>query len=374
VKIASARLLPFRLRLRRPLETAHGTLHTREGLLVELAAESGHRGWGETLPLEGFGLETLEGSRRSAERLARYLLGRAVDDLDGSLDAMELLEPAAPAARAALDAALHDLAARARRESVAELLAGGAAPRTRLGVNALVAAESPAAAARCAQRSVSDGFRTLKLKVGVRGQARDQARVAAVRDAVGGEVRIRLDANGAYDEAGALRAIEGLAPSNIEFFEQPVAPADLAALARIRAASPIPIAADESLTGQRAAEDLIAREAADLLILKPAALGGLRTAARIAARARAAGVAVAVTTLLGSAVGLAAALQLAAALPGPLPDSGLATGALLEWDLADSLVVAGGALALPASPGLGVAPEADALRRCALGAPRELRA
>ena len=68
------------------------------------------------------------------------------------------------------------------------------------------------------------------------------------------------------------------------------------------------------------------------------------------------------------------ALQLAAALPGPLPDSGLATGALLEWDLADSLVAAGGALALPASPGLGVAPEPGALRRCARGAPLELRA
>jgi o-succinylbenzoate synthase len=374
VKIASAKLLPFRLRLRRPLETAHGTLREREGLLVELAAESGHRGWGETLPLAGFGLETLEESRRSAERMARHLLGRAVDDLDGSLDALEALEPAAPAARAALDAALHDLAARARGLRVAELLAGGAAPRTRLGVSALLDAKSPTAAARCARSAVSDGFRTLKLKVGVHGQAHDQARVAAVRDAVGGGVRIRLDANGAYDEAGALRALEGLAPSDIEFLEQPVAPADLAALARIRAASPIPIAADESLTGQHAAEDLIAQEAADVLILKPATLGGLRPAARIAARARAAGVAVAVTTLLGSAVGLAAALQLAAALPGPLPDSGLATGALLERDVTDALVVAGGALTLPASPGLGVAPQPGALRRCALGAPLELRA
>jgi o-succinylbenzoate synthase len=374
VKIASAKLLPFRLRLRKPLETAHATLHEREGLLVELAAESGHRGWGETLPLAGFGLETLEESRRSTERMARHLLGRAVDDLDASLDALAALEPGAPAARAALDAALHDLAARARHLRVAELLAGGAAPRTRLGVSALLAAETPDDAARCARSAVSDGFRTLKLKVGVHGQARDQARVAAVRDAVGGGVRIRLDANGAYDEAGALRALEGLAPSDIEFLEQPVAPGDLAALVRIRAASPIPIAADESLTGQRAAEELIAQEAADLLILKPATLGGLRPAARIAARARAAGVAVAVTTLLGSAVGLAAALQLAAALPGPLPDSGLATGALLERDLADALVVAGGALTLPASPGLGIAPEPSALRRCALGAPLELQA
>ena len=374
MKISSAKLWPFQLRLRRPLVTAHETLHVREGVLVELAAESDQRGWGETLPLAGFGLESLEDSRRGAQRLARHMLGRSADDLDGALDALEALEPAAPAARAALDAALHDLAARVRGIRVAELLTGSGAPPTSIRVSALLSADSPAAAARCARRAVGEGFQTLKLKIGVHGRVGDRERVAAVRDAVGGGLRIRLDANGGYDEAGAQRAIEDLAPFNIEFLEQPVAPGDVAALARIRSSSPIPIAADESLTGERSAGELLARGAADLLILKPAALGGLRTASRIAARAREAGVAVAVTTLLGSALGLAAALQLVAALPGPLPDSGLATGGLLDCDLSHALRVADGALRLPASPGLGVTPEPSTLRRCALGEPLELHA
>jgi L-alanine-DL-glutamate epimerase-like enolase superfamily enzyme len=108
--------------------------------------------------------------------------------------------------------------------------------------------------------------------------------------------------------------------------------------------------------------------------LKPAALGGLRASQRIAARAHAAGWGVVVTSSLDSAVGLAAALQLAAALPGPHLAAGLATGALLDQDLAKAPSPIDGALSVPDEPGIGVAPLRDCLARCALGSTEEISA
>ena len=95
------------------------------------------------------------------------------------------------------------------------------------------------------------------------------------------------------------------------------------------------IAADEALAGGYALDEIMARNAASILVLKPAALGGLRASQRAAARARTAGWGVVVTSTLDSMLGVAAALQLAAALPGPQLASGLATSGRFECDLAD---------------------------------------
>jgi O-succinylbenzoate synthase len=142
----------------------------------------------------------------------------------------------------------------------------------------------------------------------------------------------------------------------------------------VRAASRIPIAADEAVRDEDAAEQLLDAGAADLFVLKPAALGGLRAAGRIAQRSRRAGVGVVVTSFLDSGLGIAAALHFAASLPDSPFAAGLATAELLKDDLAPPFAVGGGAIALPRAPGLGIAPDAEALRRCATGSPREFRA
>jgi L-alanine-DL-glutamate epimerase-like enolase superfamily enzyme len=193
-----------------------------------------------------------------------------------------------------------------------------------------------------------------------------------VREAAGPEAALRLDANGAWSEAKALRALERFSAWGIEFVEQPVAPGDVGALARVRRGSPVPVAADESVTGERAVEALLAGQAADLLVLKPPVLGGLRAGRRVAERARGAGVGVTVTSLLDSAIGRAAALHLAAAVPGPIPACGLATGGFLRRDLAAGAIDSRGEIALPAPPGLGVTPEAGALQQCAIGPEEEI--
>ncbi len=374
MKIARAELTRIRLRLRTPLATARGPIDSREGVLLALTSDSGLLGHGEALPLAGFGAESPDQAFETLSALVRVLIGREIEDLDALLDRIEELAPEAPAARAAVDVALFDLAARVRGIGVASMLALPERPRSRIDVNALVYHEQPEALARKASAAVAEGYRTIKIKVGALALEHDEDRVAAVRGAVGIEVRIRLDANGGWKEREAEQAIARFAPYRIEFLEQPVEARDLDGLARLSAGSSIPIAADEALAGGRAVDEIFAREAASVVVLKPAALGGLRASQRIAARARAAGWGVVVSSALDSAVGLSAALQLAAALPGPHLAAGLATGALLDRDLAESPTPIDGALSVPDEPGIGVAPLRDSLAHCALGSAEEINA
>lgn len=368
--IVRARVVPIRLPLRVPLDTAHGRLTERRGALLVLDAEDGRQGLGEATPIEGFGLESVAVVRDALATLAASAVGRASAELDVILDAAERDAAGAPCARAALDSALHDLASQAAGQPLAAWLAApdGGAPRTRVALCALVAAPSPEAAAAEAVRHRDAGFRCVKLKLGAAGAlAQDLLRVAAVREALGPGCGLRLDANGAWSPEEAARALAALAAFDIELVEQPVAAADVEALAALRAASPIRVAADESAASPAALGQVLAHRAADVVVLKPAALGGVRAARRLAARARAAGCELFVTTLLDGAVSRAAALALAVSLLGPLRACGLATGSLLAADLAPAEVPREGALEASVRPGLGVAFDEAALARVAEG-------
>ena len=371
MQIVRARLTPFRLRLRRPLATAHGGLRVREGILVRLDTDAGLAGHGEATPLASFGHEPLARAREALDAGARALLGRDPRELDGSLDTVQRHADDAPAARAALDCALHDLAARCLTVPLAVLLrtcAGTSGPpRASVPTSALLTGATPEEAARSARGAAAQGFRTLKLKLGTATPADDLSRASAVRHAAGPDVALRLDANGAWDEATASHALALLARIDPAYVEQPVASHDLDALQRIRAESPVPVAADESVRDLHSAREILRRKAADVLIVKPAAVGGLRAARRIAAEAHAAGVDVVVTDFLDSGVGGTAALQLAASLPGPPLAAGVASSDLFERDLVCAGRRAGGDRRLPREPGLGVTPDPDACRALAIG-------
>ena len=152
--------------------------------------------------------------------------------------------------------------------------------------------------------------------------------------------------------------------SDLDYVEQPIASSlGVAALARVRRSIPMPLAADESVADAVAAAALLDAQACDVLVVKPARVGGPRQSVRIARDAAAAGVAVTISTLYESGIGLAAALQVAATVPGDRPH-GLGTGDLLETDLIGGrLPVVRGRMALPAGSGLGVALEAASVAR-----------
>ncbi len=386
MKLRRARLVPYRLPLLRGLSTAHGQVLERRGWLLELETDSGEVGRGDACPFPGdenpaaagdaFGMESWPVCGERLEGLAAGLMGRGVSEALAFLDSPEGSAPDAPAARVALDCALSELAARSRACSVATWLAQaqGHGAQARLAVSALVSGgceEEIVAEAAALGRA---GFQTFKLKLGGRPRAEELVRVKALRGALGPGATLRLDANGAFSpsEASALLAeLEGLA---IELVEQPVAPDDIEGLARVRAESPVRIAADEALADPAAAQRIIAARAADVLVIKPAALGGLRRAQALAAEAARAGMDFYVTSMLDSAYGVAAATHLAAALPGAALAHGLATAALFSFDLAKAPLPDGGWLSVPTAPGWGIEADAAGLERARAGQSIEVQA
>jgi o-succinylbenzoate synthase len=207
--------------------------------------------------------------------------------------------------------------------------------RDRVPVNVTVPVVPPEDAHALVARS---GCRTAKVKVADPRSdlADDEARVEAVRDALGPAGRIRVDANGAWDVDAAVRAVQLLdkAAGGLEYVEQPCAAVE--DLAAVRRRVSVPVAADESI--RRAADPYRVRdlEAADVAVLKVQPLGGVRACLRIAEDIA---LPVVVSSALETSVGLAAGLALAAALPELPYAAGLATGALLTDDVADDPLV-----------------------------------
>ncbi|MGZ4427237.1 MAG: o-succinylbenzoate synthase [Nocardioidaceae bacterium] len=218
---------------------------------------------------------------------------------------------------------------RAAREAADE---GWPAPlRDRVPVNVTVPAVGPEQAARIVRDS--RGCRTAKVKVAEPGQtlAEEEARLEAVRDALGPQGRIRVDANGLWSVDDAVTAIRRLdrAAGGLEYVEQPVAAVEDLAVVRRRV--DVPVAADESI--RRAEDPYRVRdlEAADVAVLKVQPLGGVRACLRIAADI---GLPVVVSSALETSIGIAAGVALAAALPELPYACGLATGQLLTDDVA----------------------------------------
>jgi len=210
-------------------------------------------------------------------------------------------------------------------------------------VNATIPAVGPQAAYDVAARS---GCRTAKVKVAEHGQGErdDIERVAAVRDALSHDGRIRVDANGGWDTEQAASMLRQLSRYGLEYAEQPCATLD--ELARLRRLVDVPLAADESI--RKASDPLAVRAAgaADIVVLKVAPLGGVRVALRVAAEC---GLPVVVSSALESSVGLAAGVALAAALPELRYDCGLGTMQLLTGDVTSRpLLPEGGLLAVGA--------------------------
>ncbi len=210
-----------------------------------------------------------------------------------------------------------------------------AAHRTVIRVNATVPAVPAADVAGVLARF--PGCRTAKVKVAEPGSslADDIARVRAVREVLGPEGRVRIDANAAWNVDEAEHALRALAPFDLEYVEQPCATADeLADLRRRTKYLHVPVAADESI--RRSADPFRAAAAVDVVIIKAAPLGGIDAALGLARMLSRPAV---VSSALDTSVGLAMGAHLAAALPNLPYDCGLGTAALLAADVTDEPLI-----------------------------------
>jgi L-alanine-DL-glutamate epimerase-like enolase superfamily enzyme len=362
VPVTGLSALRVRVPFRRPFATATGMWLHREAWIVLLADTSGRLGLGEAV---------LEPDATEVEEtiLARAIREAASRAREGDLpeaEELELLGGPGRAFRAAMDGARMDLA----------LVPDGRA----VPVNGTIGFAAPREGAEAALQALQAGYTTLKLKAGAERETLDLvARVRAIRAAVGPAARLRIDVNGAWDLPTAEERLEAVARFDIEYVEQPLQPDDSAGAAELRERVGVPIAADEAVYSPGSARALLTAGAADVLVVKPARVGGPVAVAEIAADAARRGVPVVLSTLFETGIGMAAARAAAAALPAVtwrgvetrLPH-GLATAGLLEHDLLRApLVVEEGLLAAPhgdGSAGLGIALDDRALRRFAVEA------
>src|SRR2546427_844982 len=248
-------------------KNAYVTKTVQKSAIVRVTAASGAVGLGNIDPSPGYSTETIEESLAALRgKLAPGAIGvdaANIHVLNARLDAAALgfLD-----AKAAIEMACVDLTARALGVPIYTYLGG--AVKERLSFNAWIGILPPEEAAAEARKWFERGFRSAKIKVGG-GIEADRDRVKAVREAVGSEMALRIDANAGYDADTAIHLARSVQACDLQHFEQPVAARDLAGMARVRReAGGVPIMADESILDHASLIAVIKAGPADIVKLK----------------------------------------------------------------------------------------------------------
>ncbi|RRJ30387.1 mandelate racemase/muconate lactonizing enzyme family protein [Halocatena pleomorpha] len=344
----------FSVALSDPLTTASTTITRREGFLVWIETET-RCGIGESTPLAGW-TESIADCRDALSRIEdgwAFETCPSGQDIDAAFG--DVLR-SAPAARHGLTLACLDLRAKRARQPLYRYL-GGRERVTSVPVNATIGDGSVAETVTAAENAVEQGYSCLKCKVGARSVEEDAARLRAVRSAVGSAVELRCDANGAWGREQATAAFEAFEDAGVSYVEQPLSPTDIEGHAALRADTEIGVALDETVRTTPITR-VLADQAADVLIIKPMVLGGVdraRATARLAHAAQT-DVTPVVTTTIDAAYARAGAIHVGASVPTVIA-CGLATGELLDTDLACGPSVTRGEIAVPQTAGVGVCGE-----------------
>lgn len=298
----------------------------RPGYLVVVADEDGVRGIGEATPLDGTTLDTsveCEAALRAVRPCHVFLRDESPDAVR---EAVTVVPEIAPSARFALECALLDVLARRKGISVATLLSGSS-PTHSVILNHLITNLELDAPAQ-AQDAIADGFRVLKAKVGKRPFSEEFALLESLREAIGADFALRLDANGRWSPEDAQHYLSQLRRINPEYVEQPTN------VVALRAFGPadVPWAADESLRIVGEAERLLDLGVCSTFVLKPLMLGSLLRAHQIARQATAHGVSVVLTHCFDGPTALAFYAELALALAPDISACGIAPHAgVYRW-------------------------------------------
>lgn len=339
--------------LHTPFVTALRSTTATETVVVRVSDSDGVTGWGEAPQVWRVTGESLAGAEACVSGpLAATVVGGRADDLAALCRGVAEAVPGNFGAKSAVDVALHDLAARRLEVSLPRML-GTAVHRVPTDVT--LAASDAGSLGEAAEKRVADGFTVLKMKVGTSGSG-DVERVRAVRERVGPDVAIRLDANQGWDRRQAVRSIRAMEDSGlgVELVEQPVPAHDLEGLAWVTDRVNTPVLADEAMYGVRDLVELIRRRAADMVNVKLAKCGGLSAARTMLSLADAYGVEALVGSMMESPIGVGAAASLAAAHSGQLVNDLDAAWWAASSPVRGGLSYDGATVVLPDAPGLGV--------------------
>lgn len=356
----------FRWPVATPVRTSFGVMRDRPMVLVEAVDEEGMAGWGEVwCNFPAVGAE--HRARLVSSVFAPAIVGRSVDDpaalfreltSASAVLAIQAGEPG-PVAQciAGIDAALWDLAARRAGQPLWKFL-GGSDPRIAVYASGL----NPDAPEQLAASKRDAGYTAFKLKVGF-GRERDATNLRALRDALGGEARLMVDANQAWSLDEALAIQDALAEFRLEWIEEPLrADSPLPHWKRLAQAARAPLAAGENMAGDEPFDAAIASGAFAVLQPDVAKWGGVSGCLPVARRIRAGGLRYC-PHFLGGGIGLLASAHLLAAAGGDGMLEIDANPNPLRSEICGPLAtVVDGHATLSDAPGLGIVPDLSMLR------------
>jgi len=370
MKIKSIEPIAVSLPMKKPVQMSGETIARADNVLLRVESEDGVVGWGEAASAPVMTGETTASMMAAVEHMTPGLLRRSADDFTGAAAAMDARLYGNSGAKAAIEIALHDLVGRATNRPLYELL--GPRKRSRMPVLAVVGSADAAADLREARDRWAAGYRAFKIKVGLGSPQADAERTRTICMALksAGEVcLVSADANQGFNVEDAIAYVRAVGDCGLDFFEQPVDAHDLdgiyfETMARVAAASRVPIGADEGIHSRDDIARHHERNAAHGVSLKAIKLGGLRAVLEASRLCERLGMKVNISCKTGeSSVASAAAAHVAAVAPAidwglTVTNLGLAEDVALE-----PLAVEHGHVDAPKRPGLGIEVDERRVRR-----------
>lgn len=369
MRIEKAEVTLTKIPVIRAHKMAIGTTLHQENVVLRLYSDSGLVGYGEAPHMVG---HSLKGESQSTvavilrERLLPAVVGMDPTDVEAVQQAMDRAMPWNLRAKSAINLAVYDLAGKALKVPVHTLMGG--LVRDRVPLSWSIPITDFDAGVTEARDMVARGWRILKIKAGRPNPLDDAEMVRLIREAVGPQIRLRVDCNQAYDIKTAIKVTRRMQQSDIEFMEQPTVWWDIEGLAEVSRAVEVPIMADESATTALDAISIIRHRAAQILSIYVCSPGGILNSKKIAIVAAAAGIAGYVGGALESIIGAAAGLHFAASTPSVSYGCELGGQFLLADDVGTSpLAFEDGALVVPKGPGLGIEVDEAKVAQYAIG-------
>jgi len=354
--IKTVQAVPFAIREPTERELAYGKIAVRRNVLVFIEDDSGKRGMAEVTPIPfRWGCEETVESVVAAVTgyIAPLLIGEDPTRINALLDRIASRVGDIPYTRSGVCEALYDLCGNLAGVPVHRLL-GGMRHAT-LGASWSIAFKSEQEMAAEAAWAVKQGFKWVKVKIGSKNPAQDIRNVAAVRDAVGPELWIHVDANAGYSYLDAVHVLPEIDRFRPRLIEQPVAGWDLDGMCKLRRKLRSPLMADESVRSYRDMQEVIRRGAADAVLMKLNKHGGIREAQKIADLAESANITIYPGIHFATSIGVAAHAQFYCTLANPTPGDFHQGALLLEHDLVTSPIKAvNGEVTVLTAPGMGV--------------------
>ena len=338
--------------MKKPYVISTGPTNFLEHVIIFCHLENGVVGIGESAPAVVVSEESQGDVQITVERfLSSCAIEESVFDLEKISQKMSRAIPGHPHAKAALELSIWDAIGKVLDTPLYDLLGGKF--RSAVPVAWAIGIGSEDEMVEEAKYYVSKGFRALKVKVGL-GSDRDLVNLAAIRNAVGKTISIRVDANCGYSSDQALKILRKMEDYDLELIEQPLPRWDLEGLARVAGELDTPIMVDESINSPEEAMRLARMEAADIFNIKVAKLG-IRASKKIAAIAEACGLSCSVGSMIETSLGTSAGANFAASTAIVTYATELVGTLLISDDLGtESYVASSGEIRVPNGPGLGI--------------------